>query len=140
MKQLLIINTHSFVDVITNSSSELFVCNKEKSLDTVKKVLEEKWAEFIKSHPNQYDYEGDDGKRVVVANKESVWDVLHVRQGPSEHEQEVIDGKSEWGGWGYESHLKKDTILIQSNDDNSIPFDFFDVIEDVFDCDRVHLG
>lgn len=35
-----IISTHSFVDVITNSSSELFICETKKSVDAVKQVVE----------------------------------------------------------------------------------------------------
>ena len=34
-----IVSPHSFVDLITNSSSELFVCNTKKSVDAVKDVL-----------------------------------------------------------------------------------------------------
>ena len=33
------IKPHSFVDVITNSSTELFTCHTEKSLDAVKEIL-----------------------------------------------------------------------------------------------------
>ena len=40
-KRILIINTQSFVDVITNSSSELFICNTNKSLDAVKDILKD---------------------------------------------------------------------------------------------------
>ena len=39
-KQLLKISPHSFVDVMTNSSSELFVCNTDKSVEQVKAVIE----------------------------------------------------------------------------------------------------
>lgn len=39
MKNLLIISTHSFVDLITNSSSELFICDTDKTLDTIKDIL-----------------------------------------------------------------------------------------------------
>ena len=39
MKNVFVINTHSFVDLITNSNSELFVCNTTKSIDMVKDVL-----------------------------------------------------------------------------------------------------
>lgn len=39
MKSIFVISPHSFVDVITNSSSELFVCNTDKSVETVKEVL-----------------------------------------------------------------------------------------------------
>ena len=34
-----VISFHSFVDVITNSSSELFICETKKSVDAVKEVL-----------------------------------------------------------------------------------------------------
>lgn len=40
MKQTSIINIHSFVDLITNSSSELFVCDTDKSIEAVKEVVE----------------------------------------------------------------------------------------------------
>lgn len=41
MKNVLIIKPHSFVDLITNSSSELFVCETEKSLEAVLSIAEE---------------------------------------------------------------------------------------------------
>jgi hypothetical protein len=40
-KQILTINAQSFVDVITNSSSELFICNTDKSIDLVNEILQE---------------------------------------------------------------------------------------------------
>ena len=40
-----IIKTHSFVDVITNSSTELFVCDTDKSVDTIKDLFREKCQE-----------------------------------------------------------------------------------------------
>lgn len=46
----LIIRIHSFVDVITNSSTELFVCNTDKSVDMVKSLIDEMQAKF----PNEY--------------------------------------------------------------------------------------
>lgn len=39
MKNLLIISTHSFVDLITNSSSELFICDTDKTIQTIKEIL-----------------------------------------------------------------------------------------------------
>lgn len=41
MKTIFVANNHSFVDVITNSSSELFVCNTDKTIDLVKDILKE---------------------------------------------------------------------------------------------------
>jgi hypothetical protein len=40
-KVLFVIQVHSLVDVITNSSSELFVLDTDKSLEMVKEILEE---------------------------------------------------------------------------------------------------
>ena len=39
MKILSVIPIHSFVDIITNSSSELFICETKKSVDAVKETL-----------------------------------------------------------------------------------------------------
>lgn len=41
MKLAAIIPIHSFVDLITNSSSELFICETKKSVETVKETLVE---------------------------------------------------------------------------------------------------
>lgn len=40
MKTALQISTHSFVDLITNSSSELFVCDSKKTIETIKEILQ----------------------------------------------------------------------------------------------------
>lgn len=39
MKSSFIVSQHSFVDLITNSSSEIFICNTKKSCEMVKDVL-----------------------------------------------------------------------------------------------------
>lgn len=40
MNSLLSISSHSFVDLITNSSSELFVCDGRKTVEAVKEILQ----------------------------------------------------------------------------------------------------
>lgn len=40
MKQLITIKTHSFIDIITNSSSELYVCDKNSSIEAIKELLD----------------------------------------------------------------------------------------------------
>ena len=40
MKKIILVDPHSFVDVITNSSSELFVCDTDKSVKFVETFLE----------------------------------------------------------------------------------------------------
>lgn len=49
MKTLLVINPHSFIDVITNSSTELFVCDTDKTVEMVKQILA--------ADPNVYGYD-----------------------------------------------------------------------------------
>lgn len=46
MKQILTINAQSFVDVITNSSSELFICNTDKSIDVIKEILQDMLTKY----------------------------------------------------------------------------------------------
>lgn len=132
MKQVLLIQTHSFVDVITNSSTELFVCNTDKSIETVKKILEKKWKDFIKLYPYKYKYQDDPEEWTI--NEKSVWDVLYVQTGLTKLEKE-----SKYP-WGYEKTIKPDTIIITGTSDNSIPGEFFDVIEYTFNARSYHLG
>ncbi len=56
MNTIFVINTHSFVDLITNSSSELFICDTQKTVKMVEELLREllkKHAEFSDA-PNSY--------------------------------------------------------------------------------------
>lgn len=46
MKEIFKIYLHSIIDVITNSSSELFVVDKSYGLEFVEKVIKEKEKEF----------------------------------------------------------------------------------------------
>ncbi len=62
MSHLFVINKHSFVDLITNSSSELFVCNTNKSIEMIKNLL----TKLIETHSElsgvHYTYNGCFGK------------------------------------------------------------------------------
>ncbi len=46
----IIIKIHSFIDVITNSSTELFVCDTDRSLEAVKGLV----YEIERQYPNEY--------------------------------------------------------------------------------------
>ena len=37
------IKIHSIIDVITNSSSELFISRGQECVETISRILEEKW-------------------------------------------------------------------------------------------------
>lgn len=45
-----IIPIHSFVDVITNSSTELFICDTDKALQVVTEIVDEMQS----TYPNEY--------------------------------------------------------------------------------------
>jgi hypothetical protein len=53
MKEVIVIkNIHSFIDVITNSSTELFVCDTDKTLSEVTALVKEKEEDW----PSPYGY------------------------------------------------------------------------------------
>ncbi len=66
MKKIAIVEFHSFVDLITNSSSELFVCDTEKSLKAVKEIIE-------KIISNYYDEMGQD-----IPNSNTIWTNIFI--------------------------------------------------------------
>jgi hypothetical protein len=124
MKKAIAINLHSFVDVITNSSSELFVCNTDKAVETVESILREKLIQFNTLHDRNYVYE-DCFDPVYIYTQE-----MHTEggSGPYGH------------GWDYENQNNVGKLIIQSACDNTIPYDMFDLIEGLFDANRHHLG
>ena len=65
MKETLLLKTHSFVDVITNSSTELFVGESSKSVDFIKEMLLEYLQLHFKYNPDTNDYYGWDGTMVL---------------------------------------------------------------------------
>lgn len=116
---------HSIVDLITNSSTELFVVQDKTSIPYVLAALREKWEVFKQLYPDKW-----------YSNK-PIEDILEVHEAQSSE----ICTHANWQG--SESIYKKQIagqILIESVDDNSIPYEFWDVIEDLFHCNRYHLG
>jgi len=65
MKSLLLLDLHSTVDIITNSSSEIFVCNTDKSLEFVKEWLE-KALELINIGGVVYQYDEVFGELEII--------------------------------------------------------------------------
>ena len=120
MKTIFIIKTHSFIDVITNSSTELFVCNTDKEVETVRLLLEEKW-ELFKPLYSTEEYPWT----------ESLSDILEVG---------VVPKKEQWWVEDYGVKCKQGDIYIKGTSDNSIPYKFFDIIEDLFNATSYHLG
>lgn len=84
--QSLVIKGHSIVDVITNSSSELFVCNTKKSSEFIRDFLSKMLDLYNEGNETQYKFEDCFGS-ISQVTEEGFEDFF---------DQYVID-------WGYKS-------------------------------------
>ena len=107
------------VDIITNSSTELFVLDTEKSVDVVKDILTTAVELHNKSTGENNEFDHIFGE-VYFGN---------VR--------EALDGWTDY----YKSE-DKEAVIIKGYGDNSIPYWMFDFIENIFGygTKRYHLG
>lgn len=112
-----VFSPHSLVDVITNSSSELFIADRYKSLEVVKKIL----MELCDKHSVSY---SDSFKDPIIYTEELF----------------LEDTTDSWGGYGYERRENIGSIFIFSNGDNSIDWDVIEELEYIFNMRRYHLG
>ena len=118
-KQLFVIKPHSIIDVITNSSTELFVIDTDKSIETVKEILQEAINLHNKVKGSSYTFE-------------DIFKEPRFNEG-----KVVIEGWEEF----YTSELSN-AIIVEGASDNSIPFWMLEFIENVFgySTERFHLG
>ena len=121
MKRAIAINVHSFVDVITNSSSELFVCDTDKSMTAVKQILSDKLRSYNRN--NQRDVSFEDAFRE-----------------PYIFTQEMLDNVNKDWSWGWEKQENVGKLIIESCTDNSIPYDMWDDINYIFNGYNIHMG
>lgn len=115
----IIINIHSFVDVITNSSTELFVLDTDKAIETVVEILEEAIALHNKTHDTSLEFK-------------DVFNDPYIGSG-----KDALDGWEDY----YNSSIDKG-IILRGADNNSIPYWMWEFIESTFgySTERFHLG
>ena len=127
MKKI-IIKIQNISDVITNSSSEIFICqtdNPEDVAETIKEVLTTVYDSLKKARSCS-------GKNTMALYEEDLDDILSIS---------VADNDYTDSGWGYS--YKKGDIIIESEYDNSIPPILMDFIYEFFAWNKVerhHLG
>jgi hypothetical protein len=156
---------HSFLDVITNSSSELFIGDNTKSIDFIKEVLQS----FLNSVGMI------DGKIEQIYNIMTVefidehnvddciesmlnYDHIPYHLNLETYEEPNYNSIKDFAKWRHSRELYRNNwkernfqklkdaligkIMIKSNDDNSIPSDLFDIIEYrlLTNSERIHLG
>ena len=127
MKTIFILDIHSVLDVITNSSSELFVINDETSVEVVEEMLSfmlEKWNEMAEKG---IFYRRDKFTPLMM---EDVMSVGILQQEDIEEEQYK---------WGYEHPENVGKIIIESACSNSIPYEIIEWIESAFSVKRWHI-
>ena len=118
---------------VSNSSSEAFICNTDKSIEQITKELGhllEVYNEMTNSHESfgkvfELPFIGND------SNTKDIRDYLSVyKKDPSFF---VTFHGSAW-----KNPIGK--VIICSTGDNSIPYELFDLIESTYDATRIHLG
>ncbi len=116
---MIIINIHSMVDIITNSSTELFVLDTEKSIGVVKDILKEAINLHNMAHETKYKFE-------------DIFDTLYIGS--------PKDALEDWET--YHNSRIKEGLIIKGVGDNSIPYWMFEFIESTFgySTERFHLG
>jgi hypothetical protein len=114
---------HSVIDVITNSSTELFVCNTNKDIEYIKELLQELLDLYNKGTDEYLLYE-DVFNDPFIYTKE-----MFLK----------VDPEYKYN-YGYEKEENLGKIIIRGTSDNSIPYGLFDLIEIFFSTDKYHLG
>jgi hypothetical protein len=123
-----IIPIQNISDVITNSSSEIFICqtdNPDEVAETIKEVLTSVYDNLKKARSCS-------GKNTLSLYEENLDDILSIS---------IADDDYTDASWGYS--YKKGDIIIESEYDNSIPSILMDFIYEFFAWDKVtrrHLG
>jgi len=79
-KKIYIIAPHSFVDVITNSSSELFIGNTDKSIETIKEICVDLLSVYNKINDTSLEFE-DVFEEPYIVDENNIDNILHTLQG-----------------------------------------------------------
>lgn len=118
---------------ISNSSSEAFICNTNKSIEQITKELG-RVLEVYNKMTGSHESFGEVFELPFIGNDSNTAHILDYLDSykkdppffftPRETTWENLVGK----------------IIICSARDNSIPGELFDLIENVYDATRVHLG
>lgn len=157
----MLIKFHSLVSEITNSSTELFVGNSDKSLELIKELVGDYLKVYNKQNNCDYTLESICDVDIITEDNVEEWfDIIIDWELP--YWIETSDEKPDYFDFDYNDRYKFDelekawldlnsdtvkksligNIVIQGKDDNSIPYELFDVIESLFEKNshRVHMG
>ena len=149
MGNIFAIRVEFATDIITNSSSELFVCNTDKTLEGIVEALQAMVDAYGKTEKRNYSFEGMFCDPVFAKDAPS-WVASYIEYSiPWENPHDWREDRDKY--YAYEQQKRDafrstlpedfgDYILIHSADDNSIPYGIQEMIVDLFNARRVHLG
>jgi hypothetical protein len=165
MKQILTFQTHSFIDVITNSSSELFICDTNDNLEMVKGLLQEMLDLYNSMNDMDVTFDECFGRVYRINTKADaekyarsmVWwkydypSYPQIPKGAKGKElKDIYDKREDQLKEAEEKLIEKEMmnverdyigrIIIESDNDNSIPYEIMESIEYTFNAQRYHLG
>lgn len=131
MKDIIVIKVQSFSDIVTNSSSELFVIKNHDDkfeMSAIKAILED-LVEVCRSASKYSD------KGYLLSYNENLDDMLYVYEASGEPNSRLKEY--------YNVEYSRGDIIIESATDNSIPSIVMEFIQDWFGydvCQRYHIG
>jgi hypothetical protein len=120
MKDVVIISVHSMVDIITNSSTELFIL-KDETKARVDTILHKIFTEHNHTFKSCC-------RPLTPLNYKNKKDIVHTIYSyglPAEAKHLKFDGTE---------------FILSGASDNSIPSEIMQDIEQYFNCIRMHLG
>ena len=127
MKKI-VIPIQNISDVVTNSSSEIFICktfDAENTVETLKEVLTSVYENYKKANDHA-------GRNTYAYYGENLDSIL-----------EIYIANSDSTDTFYNYSIEKGDVIIESTGENSIPPIIMDFIFEFFDyksVERIHLG
>jgi hypothetical protein len=132
-------------DVTTNSSSEMFVCDTKLSIAKVKECLGALLKAYMVAQDlDHMDFDSVFGS-VQLATEEDrgtaeEWEGYRGEQDEQFKNDPVLRTALSIGQPRSRIPVVGKDIVIRSEGDNSIPYELFDFIENIFNAGRYHLG
>ena len=121
------------IGFVSNSSSEAFICNTDKPLEQIKMELEhllETYNEMV-DIPHPFDSVFEYPFIGAVSNVAEIVDYINYYR--KDRSSLFFYPKKGWD-------IPIDKVIIRSKDDNSVPYELFEIIESAYNATRLHLG
>lgn len=169
MKSLLLFKHQSFIDVITNSSSEIFVCDTSNSIDFVRDFLTNllEHQSLIDGHTYEFDQCFGEIYAINESTLDKFIDDIVIGWELTHHSWDVDPVPDFWNFYSHKTNrdwkeaqqlheaavaewkvnnldkVRKGAmgmIIITDAGDNTIPYDTWHAIEKALNAERRHLG